>query len=430
LDFLSFSKQMDSHLLSLDEQFLGTTVGFIKRAARKLSPMIFLKALCFVCSENITTYTQIALMVSILKHSTVSKQAVAKRIGKPMVDFCKHTLAALLSKQILPINSIPLFTPFNRILVQDSTSLQLSQQFVDQYPGPRNRFLIQYATAKIQTVIDLKQNSFLHLQLTPFIKNDQSVSSDILSLLKPGDLIIRDLGYFVLSVFQKIIAKNAFFISRLRHNTVLFDKNFERFNLLEKLSPTMAFDQWIYIGADEKMPARIVAIPLTQQIADSRRRNLLRNRDRRLNPSKTHLDLCSWAIFITNVSEKVWSAEQIKDVYKLRWRIEIVFKAWKSHFKLGLFTSEKNLFITETLIYTRLIYIVVFNTVLIVPILSKSERTNSGLSLLKLSAFITQRISFLVTNNDTVFATKLLDYFCAYEKRKNRKNYFQELMLS
>jgi len=42
----------------------------------------------------------------------------------------------------------------------------------------------------------------------------------------------------------------------------------------------------------------------------------------------------NWNLFITSVSGAVWSAEVVRDVYRLRWTIEIVFKAWKSHLRL------------------------------------------------------------------------------------------------
>lgn len=425
----NLSQKIDQHFLLLNEHHLGTTTGFFKRAARKLSPLILLKAFCMISCQNAVSYTQIAILISIIKNSTVSKQAVAKRIAKPMVAFCKSTLATLLSNQaLLPFSPIPLFAAFNRVLVQDSTALQLPLQLATQYPGPRNWCNIQYATAKIQTIIDLKQNSFLHFQLTPFIKNDQSSAGDILNILKPGDLIIRDLGYFVIPVFKKIINCQAFFISRLKYNSALFDKTMKRFDILDRLNTSGSLDEWVYLGVHDKLRVRIVAIPLEKSIADERRRKLKHNRDRRMNPSKAHLDLCSWAIFVTNVSEDVWSAQQIKDIYRLRWRIEIIFKSWKSHFKLNQPVWPSNEHFTETIIYTRLIYILIFNTSFFVPMLCESQKKQGpNVSLLKLSNMIAQNISFLNNIQDSRFVLELIMYFCHYEKRKDRKNYYDLL---
>ena len=69
-------------------------------------------------------------------------------------------------------------------------------------------------------------------------------------------------------------------------------------------------------------------------MANHRRRKLRHNRDQSLNPGKEHLYLLGWNIFLTNVPSHVWPAEQLPVIYRLRWRIETLFKAWKSHLAL------------------------------------------------------------------------------------------------
>ena len=41
-----------------------------------------------------------------------------------------------------------------------------------------------------------------------------------------------------------------------------------------------------------------------------------------------------WNLFLTNVPTSIWPPKALVAVYRLRWRIEIIFKTWKSH--LGL----------------------------------------------------------------------------------------------
>lgn len=425
-------KKIDRHFKFVDERTLGIAVGFLKRAARKLTPLIFLKALCLAYSNGSISYADVAFILSALKKTTVSKQALSKRIGLPMVNFCKNVLMALISNQIvITNNNFSFFSSFNRVLLQDSTPIQLNHNLKDKYPGPANKFSEQYATAKIQTILDIKQNAFVQMQITPFVRNDQSASPDILDILKQGDLVIRDLGYFVLSIFKKINERKAFFISRLRHNTCLFDQNLQRFELLDNLCTSEVFDKWLFLGAEEKMKVRVVCIPLSEQYANERRRKLKLNRDRRLNPSKKRLALCSWALFITNVTEDVLSAEQIKFAYKLRWRIEIVFKSWKTHFKLNTCNIISNEYFSEIIMYTRLINILIFYTVIFVPLLFKAEKQGYPYtSLLKTANLVSKNFTLLLEHIDTKLAFKLLTYFCSYEKRKNRLNYPQQILLS
>src|ERR1700685_264923 len=42
----------------------------------------------------------------------------------------------------------------------------------------------------------------------------------------------------------------------------------------------------------------------------------------------------NWSLFVTNVPPEVWSAETVAQIYRLRWRVEIIFKSWKSCLRL------------------------------------------------------------------------------------------------
>ncbi len=69
-------------------------------------------------------------------------------------------------------------------------------------------------------------------------------------------------------------------------------------------------------------------------MANLRRARAKTNRDHRSTPSKKRLALMDWSMFVTNVSQELWPAQVVAKVYRLRWRIEIIFKSWKSHLRL------------------------------------------------------------------------------------------------
>ncbi len=52
---------------------------------------------------------------------------------------------------------------------------------------------------------------------------------------------------------------------------------------------------------------------------------------KRTNHSERYYKLMDWNIYITNVPPAVWSSKDVDAVYPLRWRIETIFKAWKSN---------------------------------------------------------------------------------------------------
>jgi len=66
----------------------------------------------------------------------VSKQALFERINnKACVDFAKSLFQQALNKKIASITEGLLFQKFNRVLIQDSTTLRLPPSLSEAYPG-------------------------------------------------------------------------------------------------------------------------------------------------------------------------------------------------------------------------------------------------------------------------------------------------------
>jgi Transposase DDE domain len=70
-----------------------------------------------------------------------------------------------------------------------------------------------YAMARVQLRMELQTEKIHNISIRHYAENDTVFASDILSIVQEGDLIIRDLGHFVIDVFEKIQRKGAFFIS-------------------------------------------------------------------------------------------------------------------------------------------------------------------------------------------------------------------------
>jgi hypothetical protein len=412
--------------LLVQEEKVGMEVGFIRRKPRKIHPLQLLKAFCMLLPKSCPSLRALATVLSVLSSEAVSKQAVAQRIGKSWVEFLQQILALVLCRQLETDKTEPIFAQFHRVLLHDSSILPLPRTLASSYPGSTNQHGHTHAQAKVQAVLDIKHRSYVHFALTPYTRNDQTAAADVLGLVQPGDLIIRDLGYFVLKILKRIADTGAFFISRSRYGCSFYDLDGASIDLPRVLKKEGRVDCWVRIGSPEKLRARLVAIPLPVDVAEKRRRVLRQNRDRRLNPGKEHLFLLGWAIFITNVPEEVWSATQIAEIYGLRWRIEIIFKAWKSHFGIAAYSYSASRYQIESLIYARLISILLFQTIVYTPLLTRIDRRfGRKLSLLKFSAFVTHYhwlIPLIAQSAHKRLLDDILVRFCTYDKRK-RLNY-------
>jgi hypothetical protein len=418
-------------LLAIDR--LAKESGFVKRAPRKIGPLNFLLGYFLSVLSGHPSLNSQAHHSGLVSNCKISKQAIHKRMNPAVVKFLELLLAASLAGQIK--KSDRLFKPatlsqFNRVLVEDSTHIPLPSWLAAFYPGSENATGHKNATLKIRSVIELLSERFVDFHVSPFTHNDQSASSEIVSALQAGDLLIRDLGFFVLTAFRNITEAKAYFISRLRYGVNLYDSlGGTKINLLKKLKRDGFVDLNVDLGAHEQLPCRLVAIPVAPEVAAERRRKYKTNRDWRLNPSKTHLALLGWDLFITNVPTEMLTAQQIAEIYDLRWRVEIIFKSWKSYFNIT-HVPRANLVRVQAHVYAMLLFITIFQVHLFVKLYRENLETNhTQLSLLKVARFFKEHFWMLVLtilNYDMV--KEQIFYHCRYDSRTDRRNYAQQLL--
>jgi hypothetical protein len=174
------------------------------------------------------------------------------------------------------------------------------------------------------------------LSLSGFTRNDQAAAPDILKVARPGDLVLRDLGCLVTSVLGQFVLLGILFLSRYLHGVNLHDPlTGQPFDLAAHLRTSPVLDLPLLLGP-ERVPVRLVALPVPEEVANLRRHRARTSAKRRHRspPGREHLLLMGWNLFLTNVPPSIWPPKTLAAVCRLRWRIEIIFKTWKSH--LGL----------------------------------------------------------------------------------------------
>jgi len=420
---------------------LSKQSGFCKRKPRKVKPKELLVAFIqIMCGLKKNTYSNWANQLGILIKATVSKQAISKRMNEALVIFLQSVLKEIMEESLKTRTKEKVcekLKQFKRILIEDSTSIKLNNRLSKEYPGNKNYNGKTYAVLKIQSMYDILKRRFIRFEITSFRKNDQGYSSKILEIAKRGDLVIRDLGYFVLKVFKRLSEGGIYFISRLRKEVNVHAKSEGKeekpIDLASILKKRGSLDIEAFIGERDKLPARLVAIPADKNIAERRRRKARKNRDRRLNPSRKHLFLLGWDIFITNIEKEKLDSNLIAMLYGIRWRIEIIYKSWKSYLGITNVPNDANKIRLEAFIYCMLIFILIFQVYFYEYYLKNQKGENiQRISLLKLMQFLLNNISFIIYLdyfNKKLSMKKLLDkqilYFCTYEHRKDRMNYNQ-----
>jgi hypothetical protein len=189
----------------------------------------------------------------------------------------------------------------------------------------------------------------------------------------------------------------------------------------------------VKIGRVDGTCVTLLAQRITDEMANTRKRQLKETACG--TPSKKVLELLSWSIYFTSIEEDEIDMKEIFELYRLRWRIEIIFKAMKSHLHLdkihNIPVNQLKFIVTGKmillLIIIQFIYEKVSHTVY--------KKTGKQISLMKLVRYLKDNIRQLIillaiTKNKKIkFCQNLLwiSKYCTYENRKKRETYEDQL---
>lgn len=194
---------------------LAQRTQFIQRSSNRISALDFVYLLSIeLVSNPFASLAELCRRLFELNPKTqITPQSLSERINSPhCVSFFKETFLQVLgnnrNKMISRIKS-SLLAPFNKILVEDSTQIELHPKLSKTFGGSGGN--ASSSSVKLDLIEDLKKGTISFIELHEGKKPDQSLASRILDFIEPNDLILRDLGYFCLATFFKIAAKQAFF---------------------------------------------------------------------------------------------------------------------------------------------------------------------------------------------------------------------------
>jgi len=408
---------------------LAKECGFVKRKAQKLIPKSMIIGFMLMASKARNTYSDWATEIGLLTGQCISKQALCERLLDPSAEkYIKKVLEGTIDKQIVykpSQKASGTLKHFNNIYIDDSTTISLPDELSNEFPGSVTKGK-KKAQAKIHALFNLTCNSFAFLNIHSFANNDQSLSSNVLPYLQKGDLILRDLGFTTLNVLGAFIEKAIFFISRKLYSINLYEpETGALIDLLRLLRKKKFLDKQVIVGKEHQIKLRLIAVRVPAQKAESRIRKAKKDRDKRLNHSPEYYALLRYNIFLTNIPESICNTDQIYQIYRWRWQIEIIFKSWKSYFSLEklIHWQCRNATRVKCTIYLMLLYIIMFHVVWWYECNSKisNSQINEQVSLLKLANFFRNHFYEIVTSSNKVILAQIIAH-CKYENRQDREN--------
>lgn len=313
---------------------------FIQRQG-SIEALAFVKLLIF----NDLDQSQLSLLDLKLDLQTyfdckVSREAIHKRFTPETVSFMKALLAKLIKFRLASENYIPsAIKAFNRLCIKDSTKFAIPKEFVDAYPGFSGIFNKGNALMNIQYEFDLLSGNWTCLDFTKATRNDQADSRETLDNIEKGDLLIRDLGYVTMPYLVGIVNKEAYFLNRLPTTINVYRQKKEQYLLIDwkaidktfKSKKLSQMELNVILSNNCKLESRMVIVPVPDDVSQERIKEASKHaKSKGCQLSNDYKIKSHYNIFITNVPKEIFSLNDIVQVYRLRWQIEIVFKTWKS----------------------------------------------------------------------------------------------------
>ena len=364
------------------------------------------------------------------QHCTLSKQGIDSKFNQEAVEFMKRLFEECFATQISKIIDGNFLSSFDQLRIKDGTRFDLPEQLRKHFKGFGGRCTSESALC-IQYEFDLKSLKFVSLKVT-----DANVPDITVDEVSPNELILRDLGYFLLESFTQINDKGAFFVSRI-NNMVTVKENSKSFDFKKLYQHMLQTGQTIVekqveLGLEKPVAVRMVAQLVSDDVYQKRIANLekIAKKKGRSVSDETRFR-CRFFLIITNIQADIVTGEELFKLYRLRWQIELMFKHWKS--KMGIHKVQKMKYQRfMCMILAKLIYVMLCMEIISIARHEQYNRAKKILSIDKCLKTILERKKIIELVRckkmpDIInVIKKLFQLFTAnhwQEKRINRDNF-------
>lgn len=319
---------------------LGRRIGFCYRERLMTPYRLVLSLLASHAMGPVETLADIHRQFNALFAMTVAYKPFHSQLSKAtFCDLMREVLCVILQHwgvEVLRPKAHGPLSEFGRILIQDGSSFALNDALHEHYPG---RFHKQNpAAVELHVTMSLLDESVSTVTLTPDTAAERPHLPCPETLCR--DLLLADRGYFDRNYLSAVNRAGGHYVVR----------------------------------------ASASINPVVRNAYDSRGEELSEARGRRLNECVLRTDgvvdldvvwgtgakamegriVAHWNAeegrytwLVTNLSRARMTGEQVGQVYRLRWQVELLFKEWKSYANLHAFDTS-NASIAEGLIWTAI----------------------------------------------------------------------------
>lgn len=296
-----------------DLRQLAKDLKFTKRAPRKIDLLSLLASLCTECLQGSPSCNDLAAQIQTHSGNAPSRQAVSLRLNQAFENILQRLLEMVIREKTAVGGSptakpTPAFRHYRRVLVQDSTIIQLPSHLFADFSGVANAHA-SVCNARIQATYNLLDHCLLAVAIDPYSKNDLAAAPEL--PLQQGDLSLRDRGYLVVDEIQRHREAGADCIYRHKTGTTYLDlQTGQPIDLLALLKNQGQLDLEVLLNNEARTHVRLVTAPVDAETANRRRRKA-KIETHGHHPSPAVLALMDWTIFITTIPATLASFKEI-----------------------------------------------------------------------------------------------------------------------
>jgi hypothetical protein len=188
-------------------------------------------------------------------------------------------------------------------------------------------------TWRVHAAFDLPSERFSFFELT----DEKGAEKFDRVPVEAGEIRIGDRGYCHAERLAAISAAQADFVVRAGWRMVRWlDEDGAAFNLLAALTEAEAAGRidrklWLWRGKRAPLAVRLVAFRKPPAAIEMSRRKARREAAKEgFTPNDQTLMAAEWVLLVTSLPASQFSADDIGELYRARWRIEMAFKRLKS----------------------------------------------------------------------------------------------------
>lgn len=344
----------------LDDQWLEATareVGAVQRRG-KISIAAFVCTL--ILGFGAARERTIASLRRAFQNATgvsVAPSAFYDRFTDGLVQLMRQAVARAVERAAEPTHALAgVLTSFRDLVITDASVIRLRDLLAPNFPACRTNHT--QAAAKLHVVLSVMGGGPRSIKLTSERTHDKQVFR--IGPWVKGRLLLFDLGYYCFQLFDRINRNGGYFISRIKKNA---NPLIVATNLAWRGKAVKVVGQRLQ-DVLPRLKRRTLDVIIEVVVTRRAYRGVQSQVTRRFRLVGIYNEegRC-YHLYITNIPAGRLAADEVAQVYRARWEVELLFKELKSFYGLEDIPSA-NMAVVEALILAAVLAAIVSRTLL------------------------------------------------------------------